>query len=118
MSQVTVISGVERRRSWTAEQKLALVQEAFSPGACVADVARRADIRTNQLYRWRERLMAEARECEGFAPVVLAQGVGGDGGGSSRDGCVMIVEVGSAVVRITSAASASMVAAALRALRR
>ncbi|MFX8681203.1 transposase, partial [Acinetobacter baumannii] len=56
MSQVTIISGAERRRSWTAEQKLALVQEAFSPGACVADVARRADIRTNQLYRWRERL--------------------------------------------------------------
>ncbi|MGB3931700.1 MAG: transposase [Sphingobium sp.] len=114
MSQVTIISGAERRRSWTAEQKLALVQEAFSPGACVADVARRADIRTNQLYRWRERLMAEARECEGFMPVVLAESTDGP----PRDRFVMVVEVGSAVVRITSAASASLVTAVLRTLPR
>ena len=118
MSQVTIISGTERRRSWTAEQKLALVQEAFAPGACVSDVARRADIRTNQLYRWRERMMAEARECEGFMPVVLAESTGGNGGGPPRDRFVMVVEVGSAVVRITSAASASLVTVVLRALPR
>jgi transposase len=118
MSQVTIISGMERRRSWTADQKLALVQEAFSPGACVADVARRADIRTNQLYRWRARLMAKARECEGFIPVVLSEGADGDGGRSSRDHFVMVVEIGSTVVRITSAASPSLVTEALRALQR
>ncbi|MFX8860537.1 hypothetical protein ABTM70_20780, partial [Acinetobacter baumannii] len=62
----------------------------------MADVARRADIRTNQLYRWRERLMAEARECEGFMLVVLAESTDGP----PRDRFVMVVEVGSAVVRI------------------
>jgi transposase-like protein len=39
-----VITGPERRRSWTEEQKRALVMEAFAPGAVVVDVARRADV--------------------------------------------------------------------------
>lgn len=51
-------------------------------------------------------------------PVVLAESAGGNGGGPPRDRFVMVVEVGSAVVRITSAASASLVTVVLRALPR
>jgi transposase len=43
MAQMTLITGPERRRRWTDEQKSALVAAAFSPGASVATVAREAD---------------------------------------------------------------------------
>ena len=51
MGQVSVISGVERRRTWSDEEKLELVTAAFAPGANVAEVSRRADVCTSLLYR-------------------------------------------------------------------
>jgi transposase len=56
MSQVTVISGVERRRVWTDEQKLALIAAASAPGSSVAQVARDVDLRRSQIYRRRRDL--------------------------------------------------------------
>jgi transposase len=47
MGQVSVITGVQRRRIWSDEQRLELVSAAFSPGARVAEVARRADVCTS-----------------------------------------------------------------------
>jgi transposase len=70
MSRVEVISGPERRRRWSEEQKRAIVAEAFAPGASVSAVARRTDIGTGQIYRWR-REFCEA--VAGFAEVVVAQ---------------------------------------------
>lgn len=69
MGRVEVITGVERRRRWSEEQKRALVAAAFAPGAVVSDVARRADLRPGQLYRWRRELRPVA---DGFAGVIVA----------------------------------------------
>jgi len=68
MSRSELITGVERRRRWSDEQKRAVVLAAFAPGAAVTDVARRADIHPNQIYRWRKALS----ETLGFAQVVVA----------------------------------------------
>ena len=68
MSRMEIFSGVERRRRWSVEDKRRLVEAAFSPGAVVSEVARRADIHPNQLYRWRQDLGCAA----GFAEVVIA----------------------------------------------
>jgi len=69
MARYELISGPERRRRWSADQKRALVAAAFAPDAIVAEVARRADVYPGQLYRWRQ----ELREAgAGFAEVVLA----------------------------------------------
>lgn len=73
MGQVQVISGVERRRRWSDEQKRAIVAAAFAPGAVVTEVARRADINSGQIYRWRRDLQAEP---SGFAEVVVSSGAG------------------------------------------
>jgi transposase len=73
MGQIQVISGVERRRRWSDEQKRAIVAAAFAPGAVVADVARRADINSGQIYRWRRDLQAEP---SGFSEVVVSSGAG------------------------------------------
>ena len=68
MARFELISGPERRRRWSEDQKRALVAAAFAPGAVVAEVARRADVYPGQLYRWRQ----ELREAvAGFAEVVL-----------------------------------------------
>src|SRR5467141_3615339 len=59
MARVEVITGPERRRRWSEDQKRAIVAASFAPGAVVSDVARRADISAGQIYRWRQELRAD-----------------------------------------------------------
>lgn len=53
MVTVEVISGVQRRRRWTAEQKKAMVLEAEQPEMSISAVARKYEVHPNQLFRWR-----------------------------------------------------------------
>jgi transposase len=53
MVTVEVITGVQRRRRWTAEQKKAMVLEAEQPGMNISVVARKYGVHPNQLFRWR-----------------------------------------------------------------
>jgi transposase len=69
MSRIEVISGPERRRRWSEEQKRAIVAEAFAPGASVSVVARRAEIGTGQIYRWRREFCSAVA---GFAEVLVS----------------------------------------------
>lgn len=71
MSRIEVLSGPERRRRWSADQKRSIVAEAFAPGATVREVARRRDVVAGQIYRWRRDLRSAA-VC--FAEVVVAPG--------------------------------------------
>jgi len=71
-----ILVGRERRRRWSADEKLQIVREAFAPGARVALVARRRDVSRSQIYRWRAALR-EGRlgdlggEVVGFVPVEM-----------------------------------------------
>jgi transposase-like protein len=56
MARVEVITGPERRRRWSAEQKRAIVAESLAPEAVVAEIARLAEICPGQIYRWRRGL--------------------------------------------------------------
>ena len=60
MASVEVLAGPERRRRWSIEQKQAIVAAAFEPGAVVRDVARRAEVTSSLIYRWRRDLRAAA----------------------------------------------------------
>lgn len=51
-----VISVVARRRRWTVEQKLALVEEVLRPGASVAAVADRHGMSRSLLFDWRRQV--------------------------------------------------------------
>jgi transposase len=73
MSRVEVMSGPERRRRWSEDQKRAIVAEAFAPGASVSAVARRTDIVPGQIYRWRRELRSAMA---GFAEVVVSPPLG------------------------------------------
>src|SRR5512147_1820930 len=76
--RVEVITGVARRRRWSAEEKLRMVNELSRPGATVSLVARRNDINSSLLFKWRK-LAREgafgalpAGDAAGFVPVRLA----------------------------------------------
>ena len=61
---------VERRRRWSAEQKLSVVRETLEPGAVAKVVAERHEISTGLLYTWRKQMLTTAMA--GFVPVQLA----------------------------------------------
>jgi transposase len=115
MSQMTVMSGAERRRKWSLEQKRAIVAEAFSAGSSVSAVARREDVCTGLIYRWRQDLRTGGSP-PSFSPVVLLPEPTAPSGSSTADGSI-VVELGQARIRIGAGASAALVTATLRALR-
>jgi len=47
-----IISTVERRRRWTAEEKLRILEDALSPGAAVSAVADRNGVSRSLLHHW------------------------------------------------------------------
>lgn len=52
--------GVERRRRWTREEKLAVLSEIGVDGASVSEVARRHDVPRQSLYQWRRDVQRKA----------------------------------------------------------
>jgi transposase len=56
-NHVEIITSVQRRRRWTASEKVRMVEETFEPGMTVSLVARRRGVAPNQLFTWR-RLVA------------------------------------------------------------
>jgi transposase len=54
MERVEVITSVQRRRRWSAQDKQALVEEAEQAGMSISAVARKYGIHSNQLFRWRK----------------------------------------------------------------
>jgi hypothetical protein len=51
--RVEIITSVQRRRRWTASEKVRMVEETFEPGMTVSLVARRHGVAPNQLFTWR-----------------------------------------------------------------
>jgi transposase len=51
-----VLSGVLRRRNWSAAVKERIVSETLEPGVTVTEVARRHEVDRSLVYRWRREL--------------------------------------------------------------
>lgn len=114
MGQITVFSGPERRRRWSEEERVRILTEAFLPGACVAEVARRHDVSTALIYTWRRKL-CQPVAAPGFAEAVV---VAGDGGEPSIMPPAIIVELArGSRVSIFASAPPALAAAVLKALR-
>jgi transposase len=113
MAYTTLITGPERRRRWSEEQKLELLAEAFGPDGNVTETARRADLHTSLLYRWRRAALAPPPS---LTPAVLIDVP--DPSPERPGGPAILVELpGGARVHVMAGASADLVTAALRALR-
>ena len=63
--RVEIITGPERRRRWSDEEKLQLVTEACRPGSSVSQVARQRGISASQLFGWRRQMLAK-----GLTPTI------------------------------------------------
>jgi transposase len=58
--RIEVITGVERRRKWSAQEKAAIVAESLSEGAVVSEVARRHGLSPQQVFGWRRTRLRNA----------------------------------------------------------
>jgi transposase len=57
--RVEILTGPERRRRWSEEEKLQFVEEACRPGHSVSQVARQRGINPSQLFTWRRQARAK-----------------------------------------------------------
>ena len=124
-----MLSGVERRRKWPDERKIAIVAETLEPGIVGSDVARRHDVSPSQLFGWVKQFRTEAQalvdakrhpERPMFAPAVLdATPVATPllAPPPAAEVAAIEVSVGDAMVRIRGAVDAKTLATVLRALR-
>lgn len=122
MGQVAVYSDVERRRRWSDEDRIRILDEAFSPGAIVTQVARRYDVSTALIYTWRRKLLEASADPAstptsdpGFAEAVMV-----DDDRSARGDLqpAIIVDLARGRrVSVFASASPALVAATLKALR-
>lgn len=79
MTQTTILSGPERRRRWSAFEKVRMVEESLVPGSRVTEVAGRHDIHPNLLHLWRRQartgaLWVGVDDRARFVPVAVAMG--------------------------------------------
>jgi transposase len=111
MTTITLLTG-ERRRVWSAAEKAQILDDAFAPGANTLEVSRRYGVSSGQVYTWR----AKARRdmATGFVEAVVVN----DAARSTvAHGAAIQVELASARVSLSNAASPVLVEAVLRALR-
>jgi len=65
-----VLTGSERRRRWSVEEKLRILAQSVAPGSSASLACRLHGISSGQLYTWRRQF--RTGELTGFAPVLVA----------------------------------------------
>jgi transposase len=65
-----VLSGPERRRRWSTEEKLRVLAQSMAPGSSPSLACRMHGISTGQLSTWRKQF--RSGELTGFVPVSVA----------------------------------------------
>lgn len=134
-----VITGIGRRRRWSADEKARILVESFAPGANVSEVARRNGLTPQQLFGWRRELRASevngsvsaqtpeppartrsmrpaSSELE-FAPIVVASAPPPPPAEPSASSMIEIT-ICDVVLRVVGKVETEALAAVLRAVRR
>ena len=62
IDRVQVFAGIQRRRRYTVEQKLAVLEEASQPGMTISYVGRRHGISPSLIFGWRRRMAEGGKE--------------------------------------------------------
>jgi transposase-like protein len=60
VQRVEVVTSVERRRRFTEDQKLMIVEEASMPGASISATARKHEISPSMIFNWRKKMLGSA----------------------------------------------------------
>ena len=67
---IEIVTGRERRRRWSVEDKLRMVAATYEPGVCVKQVAASHDVYPGLLFTWR-RQVREGTLAPAATPVFL-----------------------------------------------
>ena len=108
------------RRIWSAEEKRAIVAEADEPGATVSMVARRHNIHSSLLFRWRRDALDGERAVASFStpafvPLALPGPVGSPPPASTV-GTIKIDVAGGHRLRIEGSVDAEVLRGVIEAL--
>ena len=119
--------GLTKRRQYSEALKRQMVAETQAPGASVSIVARRHDVNSNQLFRWRRQLLPKAVvEGGAMVPVEIAPDGGRPDGGrpdggrlrrTDREGVIEIVFGCGARVRLCGEVSSETLRQVIELLR-
>src|SRR5215468_3433822 len=132
--RIEVITGVERRRKWSAQEKAAIVAESLAEGAVVSEVARRHGLNPQQLFGWRARLRDAVKgsapssdatrafvpaivEDEPPSPVAPALPAVVAGGAAGVAPAPIEIALGGVIVRVRGEADPRALTTVLKALR-
>jgi transposase len=113
--RVEVLTGVPRRRRWSAAEKAAIVAESLAPGAVASTVALRHGLHRNQLYMWRREVRSGAPAKAGaalpdFVPIVP------ESRAAFRTAAIEI-EIGGAVLRADASVDLAFLGKIIRLLK-
>src|SRR5580658_7675019 len=70
--RIEVLTGPSHRRRWSADVKARVIAETLDPGARVSEVARRWQVRSQQVFGWRRAARRDLR----IAPATTAAPAG------------------------------------------
>lgn len=131
IQRIEVLTGPERRRQWSTEDKERIVAESYSGADSVSRIARRYGLLPQQLFTWRREVsrsatppafaavaLAPMAQAEARQPALLAK-PRGSGRAKRKMASEVAVEIaaGGITVRVRRGADSSMVSAIVRALK-
>jgi transposase len=105
--RMEIFTGAGRRRSWSSEQKAAIIAESLSGRESVSAVARRHGLTPAQLFGWRRQAAAGsalAGDQVSFASVVVGT-------------APIEIEVGGATIRVPAGSDVATLRAVLQAVK-
>ncbi len=117
-----VITGSEKRRRWTDDEKARVVEETLRPDTVISEIARRHGLTPQQVFTWRReaRRRAEADSATAFVPAVVCREIEPKSG-SAPDGTrppVIELDIDGDSMWIWRDADESLVTAVIRALKK
>ena len=126
--RIELLTGPDRRRRWSAEEKARIVAETLAPGARVADVARRWQLCSQQVFTWRRQARNDrptmapppapsVASVPSFVPIITETAAAASASAVTSTPPAIEVELAGAVVRVSSAMDATTLTRVLRAVR-
>lgn len=117
--RVEVLTGPGRRRKWSDDDKARIVAETLEPGAVVAEVARRWQVCSQQVFTWRREMRAGTAVRQSFIPIVAEAPVPTPEptAAAARAAPAIEVRLADAVLRVAPGADAELLTTVLRAIR-
>jgi transposase len=119
--RIEVITGSEKRRRWTDNEKARVVEETLRPDAVISEIARRHGLTPQQVFTWRReaRRRAEADSASAFVPAVVCREIEPKSGSAPDATRPMIeLDIGGDSMWIWGDAGESLVTAVIRALKK